>query len=92
MAIHIELVFVPANQKILHLQLTLPVGSTIADAIDKSGVLQSHPEINHLAIGIFGKLVPLTHVVKSGDRIEIYRSLSIDPKEKRRQRAKTVKK
>ena len=38
-------------------------------------------------MGIFGRPVKLTDVLKNGDRIEIYRPLLADPKEIRRQRA-----
>ncbi len=38
-------------------------------------------------VGIFGQLKKLTDKVENGDRIEIYRSLLIDPKEARRKRA-----
>ncbi len=89
--LHVELVYVPANQKIIHLQLTLCVGATIADALDASGVLKTHPETQDMPIGVFGERVALTHLVKSGDRIELYRPLLIDPKEKRRERAKKMR-
>ena len=39
------------------------------------------------AVGIFSRKVPLDHVLRDGDRIEIYRPLTADPKEMRRQRA-----
>ncbi len=60
----------------------------MAEAISKSGLLQSHPETAGMAVGIFAKLVSLNTEVKAGDRIEIYRPLLIDPKENRRQRAR----
>lgn len=87
-SINAELVYVPINQPAIHLRLVLAEGTTIAEAVHQSGVLQSHPEIESFPIGIFGALVSPTQVVKEGDRIEIYRSLMFDPKEKRRQRAR----
>lgn len=86
--VDIELVYIPVGGKAIHLQLTLASGASVADALEQSGLLQSHPEVKELSVGIFGKLVSLNTVVKSGDRIEIYRPLMIDPKEKRRQRAR----
>lgn len=83
-----ELVYIPPNQQALHLRLTLPEGTTVADALNHSGWLHSHPEIINYPVGIFGTQVPLTRLLKSRDRIEIYRPLLIDPKEKRRQRAR----
>jgi putative ubiquitin-RnfH superfamily antitoxin RatB of RatAB toxin-antitoxin module len=86
--VDIELVYVPLNQKAIYLSLSLPVGATVDDAIKQSGWLQTHPEIINYSIGIFGTPVPLTRALKARDRIEIYRPLLIDPKEKRRERAR----
>lgn len=38
-------------------------------------------------VGIFGKKVALETELRSGDRVEIYRPLQMDPKEARRKRA-----
>ena len=84
----VELVYVPAGQNAIHIQLTLIESVSVNDVLHQSGLLQSHPEIKDLSVGIFGSLVSLNRLVKSGDRIEIYRPLLIDPKEKRRQRAR----
>ncbi len=43
-------------------------------------------------VGIFGKIVPLTRIVKQGDRIEIYRPLKRDPKDARRARTRQSRK
>lgn len=86
--VNVELVYVPVNQNAIHLQLTLATGATVADVLDQSGLAQSHPETVNMPTGVFGTLVPPTQVVKSGDRVEVYRPLLIDPKEKRRQRAR----
>ncbi len=85
--VKVELVYSPLSKEILHLRLTLAMGSTVADAIEQSGWLDSHPEIKDLPVGIFAKKVERSKVVKTGDRIEIYRFLTVCPKEKRRQRA-----
>lgn len=73
--------------------LQLPAGTTVQQAVEASGLLQKHPEIN-LAdnkLGIFGKLTKLDAVLRDGDRVEIYRSLIADPKEVRRKRAEEGK-
>jgi len=69
--------------------LKLDRGTTIAQAVEASGVLRSHPEIDlsQLRLGIFGKLKAADTEVREGDRIEIYRPLQADPKETRRRRA-----
>ena len=63
--------------------------STVAQVIHLSNVLVHYPEIDlqKNKVGIFGKKVDLQHIVQAGDRIEIYRPLTIDPKEARRIRA-----
>jgi putative ubiquitin-RnfH superfamily antitoxin RatB of RatAB toxin-antitoxin module len=64
-------------------------GTTIAQAIAASGVLQDVPEIDLAVcpVGIYGKKKPLDTVLRPLDRIEIYRPLLADPKESRRRRA-----
>jgi putative ubiquitin-RnfH superfamily antitoxin RatB of RatAB toxin-antitoxin module len=69
--------------------LELPEGATAEAAIRASGILVRFPEID-LAInkiGIFSKPCGLEQVLRPGDRVEIYRPLSADPKEARRSRA-----
>lgn len=87
----VELLYIAADASVLHLNLSLPFGACVADALNHSGVLKSYPELQGLPIGIFAKQVTLDTLLKPGDRIEIYRPLTFDPKEKRRQRAKVKK-
>ena len=64
------------------LRLEVPDGSTVAEAIVLSGLLKQYPEIDLTAqkVGIFGKLAKLDTVVQDGDRVEIYRPITADPK------------
>jgi putative ubiquitin-RnfH superfamily antitoxin RatB of RatAB toxin-antitoxin module len=64
-------------------------GTTIGQAIERSGVLQSFPDINLVtqAVGIYGKKKTLDTALRDADRIEIYRPLLADPKDSRRKRA-----
>jgi putative ubiquitin-RnfH superfamily antitoxin RatB of RatAB toxin-antitoxin module len=68
--------------------LSLPAGATVGDALRQSGLLERHSEIelDSLKVGVWGKLRPLTDVLRDGDRVEVYRPLKVDPKEARRQR------
>ncbi|MGK5077267.1 RnfH family protein [Janthinobacterium sp. HLX7-2] len=69
--------------------LTVPAGTTIQQAVERSGLLQDIPGID-LAInmvGIHGKKKPLDTVLRAHDRVEVYRPLQADPKEARRRRA-----
>lgn len=87
--VNIEIVYVTAIKEIIHLKLSLKPGSTITDALIESNLFHTHPEIKNFPVGIFAQQKPLDTILKSGDRIEIYRPISIDPNEKRRQRAKS---
>ncbi len=77
----------PEKQHLL--SLDVPAGSTLADAIRRSGILETCPEIDLAAhkVGIWGKSATLEQVLCARDRVEIYRPLKADPKEARRRRA-----
>jgi hypothetical protein len=65
------------------LQLDVPDGSTVREAIEHSGLLRQFPDIDleHQRVGIFGKLTTLDAQVKEGDRVEIYRPITADPEQ-----------
>lgn len=85
----IRLVYISENQS-YDRDLSVNEPCTLRQALEQSGILRECPEINLSIhkVGIFGKLVSLETSLHSGDRIEIYRPLKIDPKESRRRRAK----
>jgi putative ubiquitin-RnfH superfamily antitoxin RatB of RatAB toxin-antitoxin module len=85
--VKIELVYAPVEQKMLHLFLELKPGATVAEALISSGVYEVYPETKDSPIGIYSKRVSLDTVLQEGDRLELYRSLAFDPKERRRQKA-----
>lgn len=70
-------------------EVTLPVGSTVAAAIELSGMLDQFPDIDLDTndVGVFSERRKLTDVLQDGDRVEIYRPLIADPREARRRRA-----
>jgi putative ubiquitin-RnfH superfamily antitoxin RatB of RatAB toxin-antitoxin module len=70
------------------LRLEVPDDSTIEQAIQLSGLLVAYPEIDltQQKVGIFGKLAKLDTVVQEGDRVEIYRQITADPKMVQRRR------
>lgn len=90
--INIEVVYALPDEQILFRQ-SVPAGTTVAEAVRASGVLDKHPEIDLAGskMGIFGKLTKADAVVRDKDRIEIYRPLIADPKEVRRKRAEEGK-
>lgn len=70
------------NNKQVWLKIDVPEGSTVIDAIEESGVLDMFPEIDleNQKIGIYGKMAKPNAKLKEGDRIEIYRPITADPK------------
>ena len=87
-SIHIEIAYAkPARQEVI--ELKLPQGSTLQQAVEASGLLQRHAEIDlaRTKVGIYGKLAKLDTVLRDKDRVEIYRPLIADPKAVRQQRA-----
>jgi len=70
--------------------VALAPGSTVAMAIEAAGLIEAFPELlgRALEAGIFNRVCSPGHVVRDGDRIEIYRPLQIDPKQARRLRAR----
>lgn len=63
------------------LRLDVPDGSTVREAIEHSGLLRQYPDIDLATqrVGIFGKLSKLDAPVSDGDRVEIYRPITVDP-------------
>lgn len=90
--ITVEVVYaLPHEQTLLTQQVA--AGTTVAGAVEASGILQKYPQIDLATskLGIFGKLVKADAVLRDRDRIEIYRPLIADPKEVRRKRAEEGK-
>lgn len=90
---NIEVVYAkPGKQWIITLELDLP--ANLLDAIHKSKILESCPDIdlNKNKTGIFGEILDLSTPLKDNDRVEIYRSLEIDPMTKRFQRVAVQRK
>jgi uncharacterized protein len=88
----IEIAYASAQKSWL-IPLNVEKGTTVQQAIIISGILKQCPDINLQTnkVGLFSKIVELDVLVRAGDRIEIYRSLILDPKEARRLRAEKVK-
>ena len=69
--------------------LMLQAPATVGEAIEASDVRRQVPELAgaELAVGVFGQPRSLDDAVHDGDRVEVYRPLTIDPKQARRVRA-----
>lgn len=88
--VEIEVVYAAEDRQVL-LALTVVSGTSLRAAVQLSGMAMQFPELDLAAcpLGVFGKIVTDAEVrpAQSGDRIEIYRPLLVDPKEVRRLRA-----
>jgi putative ubiquitin-RnfH superfamily antitoxin RatB of RatAB toxin-antitoxin module len=101
-SIQIEIAYANETvQKII--PLSLPQGSTVSQAILASELFILFPELKSEedaapffkiqdCVGIFSEKVALDKILQEGDRIEIYRTLKINPKEARSLRAKNERK
>ncbi|MEL7448350.1 MAG: RnfH family protein [Pseudomonadota bacterium] len=77
----------PARQLLLSLQV--PPGTTARAAVRLSGIADAFDGLDPATadLGVFGRKVKGDHVLRPGDRVEIYRPLIADPKAARRSRA-----
>ncbi|MBK1673941.1 RnfH family protein [Ectothiorhodospira shaposhnikovii] len=68
----------PGNQA--WLQVELPEGATVQQAIEQSGILKRFPgiDLDNQKVGIYGKFCKLDNPVQEGDRVEIYRPITVD--------------
>lgn len=87
----IEVIHCPGPGAVQQVMLQLPVGSTVHEALQRSGLLTETTGLpaDPPALGIWGKRCGLGDTLRDRDRVEIYRPLQVDPKEARRQRHKS---
>lgn len=87
--IHVEVIYaLPQRQELV--EVRLPEGATVRQAIEASGLLDKYPDIDldrRNKLGIYAKLVKADTEVRDRDRVEIYRPLIADPKAVRKKRA-----
>ena len=84
-ALQVEVVYArPDKQELITLHL--PPGTTARQAVQEAGLQASFPELDtaNCPLGIFGTTVADDHLLRTGDRVEIYRPLTNDPREQRR--------
>jgi putative ubiquitin-RnfH superfamily antitoxin RatB of RatAB toxin-antitoxin module len=86
--INVEVIYAQKDQQ-RTVRLMVEEGSTVKDAIERSGLLAEFPEIDlaRNKTGVWNKLAKLDVALRDQDRVEIYRPLIADPKEVRKQRA-----
>lgn len=85
----VEVAYSPAPRQVDVVPLRLPPGATVADALSASRLFGAGaPLPPGLSVGIWGRRQPLDTALRDGDRVEVWRALTVDPKEARRQRYK----
>ncbi|BCO25996.1 protein RnfH [Rhodoferax lithotrophicus] len=64
------------------LEVEVPEQATVRDAIEASGITRVFPtlDLSTQKVGVFGKLVALEARLEPGQRVEIYRPITADPK------------
>lgn len=77
---HVSVAYAEPTQQ-FWVEVELPEGATLADAVRQSGVLERFPEIDleKQKVGVFGKAAKLDAPLGEGDRVEIYRPITADP-------------
>ena len=80
-------------EKQVEIPLSVEENCTIALAIVRSRIQAQFPELSFsvMVVGVHGKKLSLDALVTADDRIEIYRSLILDPKERRRKMTKLAR-
>ncbi len=88
--LRVEVVYCPAPGQIDQTRLMLPPGSTVADALRASGMLERHAlgAPTALDTGVWCVAATADTPLRDHDRVEVYRPLQVDPKEARRLRYK----
>lgn len=73
----------------IEIALRLPEGATIADAMAIAGanLRLAVADLSRCPVGIYGKRARRDTVLADGDRVELYRPLTLDPQQARRRRA-----
>jgi putative ubiquitin-RnfH superfamily antitoxin RatB of RatAB toxin-antitoxin module len=72
-------------------KVEVPADANVENVIAAARTLANRDDVpwDTATIGIFGQPCSRTDVPLEGDRIELYRALASDPKERRRQRVQT---
>lgn len=83
--IEVEVVFALPD-RVWRRRIEVEPGTTAGRALAMSGLAERVGD-QPVQLGIFGRKVGRDHVMQRGERLELYRPLSVDPKQRRRRRA-----
>lgn len=86
--ITVNVVYSAKPRQMIERVLQLEEGCTIEQALIESGLAVQFPDLAsvHIGVGVWGKKMAASHVLRDLDRIEVYRPLTVDPKVARRER------
>jgi len=86
--IDVEIVYALPERQYLF-RRRVPAGTRVGELLRQSEILRKLPGIDLQLdrVGIFGRRVPPDTRLRAGDRVEIYRPLTADPKAVRRAHA-----
>jgi len=87
----IEIAYAPLEEQFIFVE-EVAEGCTVGEALANSKLLQEFPDLNTDKVGIFGRVVEKDLVLRELDRIEVYRPLKVDPRDRRRKNVEDERK
>lgn len=87
-AMRVTLLYAEAPRQVHEAALELAEGATVAQALAASGWSKRFPAMLEadVALGVWGRRCQGDQALRDGDRVEVVRSLRVDPKVARRER------
>lgn len=88
MAVAVTLLCSPAAREVFEQSIDIAPGTTVAGLVAISGLDRCYPGLDWRSMtpGVWGRPVGWDRVLVDGDRLELCRPLSVDPKVARRER------
>lgn len=85
----VDILYAKKPWQVLEYKVELPVGATVNDAIDASGLGVDCPSVfsSKVVAGIYGRRCALDTKLQCGDRVEVYRPLHASPMSRRKKSA-----
>ena len=86
--VRVTVAYACSARDVQQVELRLPSPAKVHDALAAPELAAICPLADRatLSIAVWGRRAPLTHVLKSGDRVELCRPLLVEPKTARRER------
>jgi putative ubiquitin-RnfH superfamily antitoxin RatB of RatAB toxin-antitoxin module len=86
--IRVSVLFSPVGREVREWSLRLSDRATVLEALQASGLPTDYAELDlrSAPVGVWGRKARLSQPLRDGDRVEVYRPLTVDPKVARRER------